>query len=337
MATGLEIQKDQKIYFDEFRNMTRIDRTVKSGCAVTPNGSQPPLKVDVASGVVNFGTTEVSITGTTLSLTAADPSLDRMDLVVSDIAGTLSVLTGTPAALPHPPAYNSDTYVVVARVLVEDGATSIGSGDIKDLRVFNSAGVSNFIDLSDTPSSYSGEAYSGVRVNSAANALEFVYGSQYGYIALNEAAPLDGAEAKANNTTSGPTIYFEDAVTQSIAFSFKLPEDVDDTADLELEMSFWGSTTEATKYARFQHDVYYAGDGEDATPAAVTTTEDIAVPSTLETMEIYLSSTLKLASANVDAGDVVRVVLSRLGGHANDTFLGNIHLTGLRYRYTRKV
>jgi len=67
-----------------------------------------------------------------VTLTAADPSNDRIDVLVLDSAGTLSAVAGTAAADPAEPSVDPSVYLRLGIVLVEAGSTepSITQTDI---------------------------------------------------------------------------------------------------------------------------------------------------------------------------------------------------------------
>lgn len=137
---GLQIINNQRVYHDAFTAMSNISRrAVKSGCEVTEHSPTPDMSVDISSGSVYFGSLEVAVTGTNVAIAASDPSNDRMDLVVVNSSGVVSILDGTSTQSPtdpRPPVLDIETYVVLARIYVDDGVTSIVDSKITDLRVF---------------------------------------------------------------------------------------------------------------------------------------------------------------------------------------------------------
>lgn len=123
-----------------------------SDFAVTQTGT-PSMGVAVAGGgAMVKGNDAPSTQGsyfvenrgsTNLSITAANPTNARRDLIIlrvsdADYSGVvneaeLQVVTGTAAASPSDPAV-SGTYILLARVAVAAGATSITNANITDLR-----------------------------------------------------------------------------------------------------------------------------------------------------------------------------------------------------------
>lgn len=123
--------------------------------AVTQNGT-PNMSVNVAAGraVVRSGGTSSLLAGVYIGLNdatvnvaiaAADATNPRRDLVVFQVRDSnygeaaadarITVVTGTPAASPSDPALTSyPNCVVLARVAVAAGATSITTANITDLR-----------------------------------------------------------------------------------------------------------------------------------------------------------------------------------------------------------
>jgi hypothetical protein len=60
---------------------------------------------------------------TDITLAAADPSNDRIDLVGVDTTGSVVVITGTPAANPQEPSYDPATQLPLAFIVVSAGTT----------------------------------------------------------------------------------------------------------------------------------------------------------------------------------------------------------------------
>lgn len=105
---------------------TNLWRQVVSGCTVTP-AAGGGLAVDVAGGVIAYdGANEGVQPVTSLAIAAADPLLDRYDLVVADNSSppVVSVLTGTPGLGSAP---SDVTKVSLGVVPVPAGATSIST------------------------------------------------------------------------------------------------------------------------------------------------------------------------------------------------------------------
>ena len=127
---------NQRAWYDE-------GYAVVSGCA--PSDGASDLAVDIASGSIYVGGSEVSVADQTVTVTAGqtDP---RKDTIWLDDTGTAQVTTGNPAAplprgaaradtyQPAPPLPGATPAVVVAEVWVPSGAGDIGSADIRDRR-----------------------------------------------------------------------------------------------------------------------------------------------------------------------------------------------------------
>jgi hypothetical protein len=129
--------------------------TTSGGMDVTESGT-PAMSVDVAPGAALItGTLNIeqgvyvtrNNTSTTLTIAAADATNDRHDLVIAqardaiysgvDSDARLTVVTGTASAPPVDPSLASyPNALVLARVVVPNGATAITNADIVDLRTF---------------------------------------------------------------------------------------------------------------------------------------------------------------------------------------------------------
>lgn len=110
---------------------------VLSGCAVSPGSG---LTLSVASGRVRSASVEHAVSSGSPSVTTADATHPRLDLVVVDSSGALAVRAGTPAAAPKPPARSAND-VALAVVYVPASLTTVGSGHITDSRVFDLTNV----------------------------------------------------------------------------------------------------------------------------------------------------------------------------------------------------
>jgi len=141
MATGLNITNNQRIYHDQLTAMAHSKRRfVSSGCAVTEKSTGANMSVDVSTGTVYFGSEAVDVAGTNVVIAAASVTDKRIDLVVVNSSGTVSVLDGTATADPtdpRPPTFDIDTYVLLARVDVDISETAIEESHITDLRIID--------------------------------------------------------------------------------------------------------------------------------------------------------------------------------------------------------
>lgn len=132
------VSNGDRLYHTDINVISVVQKfSIKSGCEVTPTGG---MDVNVADGIVLFNGEVHSISATTVSIPTADASYPRIDLVVYD-GSNVTVLQGTAAEDPKPPAYDVESYVVLARVYVSAGATEITASDIKDMRVMTRNGV----------------------------------------------------------------------------------------------------------------------------------------------------------------------------------------------------
>lgn len=109
---------------------------VVSGCAVTAQGV-PDMTLAVAAGVVAVAGVEATVASGNVTITAADATNPRIDIVVASNAGVKSVTAGTAAASPVAPAIPANS-VILAMVYVPANDTAIGSTQIVDKRVLRS-------------------------------------------------------------------------------------------------------------------------------------------------------------------------------------------------------
>lgn len=104
---------------------------VLSGLAVTGGADMTPA---VAKGAVLSNRVMFAVAAADVTISAADGTNPRIDLIVVTSAGALAVRAGTPAAAPKPPARTAND-VVIASVYVPANDTSIETTKITDRRV----------------------------------------------------------------------------------------------------------------------------------------------------------------------------------------------------------
>jgi hypothetical protein len=105
---------------------------VVSGCEVTAQGT-PDMTVAVASGVAIVAGTSATVASGNVTITAADGTNPRFDLICVDSAGTKSAVAGTAAS--NPVFGDPAGKVVLAAVYVPANDTAIASNQIVDKRV----------------------------------------------------------------------------------------------------------------------------------------------------------------------------------------------------------
>jgi hypothetical protein len=110
-----------------------ISRTncVLSGLVVTGGADMTPA---VAKGSVLSNKVMFAVAAADVTITTADATNPRIDLIVVTSAGALAVRAGTAAAAPKPPARTAND-VVIASVYVPANDTAIGTSQIYDRRV----------------------------------------------------------------------------------------------------------------------------------------------------------------------------------------------------------
>lgn len=105
---------------------------VVSGCAVTAQGT-PDMTVAVAAGTVRLAGVYVAVAAGNVTITTANATNPRIDLIVVNSSGTKSATAGTAAANPKAPDIPASS-VLLAMVYVPANQTSITSGLITDKR-----------------------------------------------------------------------------------------------------------------------------------------------------------------------------------------------------------
>lgn len=130
----------QSILFQEYLEVlvAGISGTdcVLSGLAVTGGADMTPA---VAKGSVLTNRVLKAVAAADVTITTADATNPRIDLIVVNSSGTLAVRAGTAAANPKPPARSAND-VVIAAVYVPANDTSIETSKITDMRVMRTQG-----------------------------------------------------------------------------------------------------------------------------------------------------------------------------------------------------
>lgn len=106
---------------------------LNTGCEVTAQAS-PDMAVAVASGLILVAGKAVSVTAGNVTITAADATHPRFDLIAVNNAGVKSAVAGMPAAEPVFPAIPANS-VILASVFVPANDTTIAANQIVDKRV----------------------------------------------------------------------------------------------------------------------------------------------------------------------------------------------------------
>ncbi len=107
---------------------------VMSGCAVTAQGI-PDMTVAIAAGTIRIASGAlVSVTAGNGTITTADVTNPRIDLVSASNAGAKTVTAGTAAASPKAPDLPAGN-VGLAMVYVPANDTTIAANQITDKRV----------------------------------------------------------------------------------------------------------------------------------------------------------------------------------------------------------
>ena len=111
---------------------------VLSGCAVTAQGS-PDMTVAVAKGAVLTNGSLKAVTAGNVTITTADSTNPRLDLIVINSSGTKTARTGTAAANPAPPALSAND-VLLAVVYVPANDTTISTNQISEMQFTRTQG-----------------------------------------------------------------------------------------------------------------------------------------------------------------------------------------------------
>jgi len=287
--------------------------------AVSERASGANMSVDVAAGACwvagdddadaqptyrlrNDATVNVAIS-------AADATNPRIDLVVARVydsafagvsdAGTIEVVTGTPAGSPSAPSLPNNA-VALAQVAVAAGASSVTTANITDVRTRATVGAGKAQSGGGGAASVTPIALSNPGVSSGAgNAFWSVLGL--------------------TDWDAGHWEFVKD-VAGSVFGVVKVPDGVTE-ADVLLVIAA-NATSGVTRLGISWAAV---ADGESLNPSALTneTDQDITVPATA-----YLRKDVTFSLTGLTGGDLVIVQVRHEGTHANDTLAVNTLLLG---------
>lgn len=106
---------------------------VVSGCAVAQRAAGANMSVDVAAGTAAVAGTSVAVSAINKTITSADATNPRRDIITVTNAGVVTVTNGTAAAIPVKPAIPANS-ALLAEVYVPANATSVVTAQITDKR-----------------------------------------------------------------------------------------------------------------------------------------------------------------------------------------------------------
>lgn len=107
---------------------------VISGCEVAAKGT-PDMNVTVSAGTIVVGGTVAAVSAGTLSVSSANATNARFDLVRVNSSGSLSILAGTASSNPVFNNTLSSTEVALASLYIPANASSVTANQIVDKRL----------------------------------------------------------------------------------------------------------------------------------------------------------------------------------------------------------
>lgn len=157
-----------------------------------------------------------------------------------------------------------------------------------------------------------------------------------GYILIESMYP-DPSDPPGNSLVGiNPSVDFDPTSDEIAYFSFQTPSDLDTSADILFEIAYCMSSANTSANVVIGLDSNAIADGEDSTPTVEsTTTETIAVPDTLEQMDIVTTTTAKIPASILSGTQVISVRFYRDANNASDTANGDFQLLNIRAKYTR--
>jgi len=136
MSTQAEYSDGDKLYGVDMDNLVEAlsNDGILTGWTLAQNAT-PNMSVDVAVGTGFIGGVyNTTVSTTNVVITDSHASLDRLDIIVVNNAGTISAIAGTPAASPNPPDLPDDN-IALAIIVVDATVTAIYDADIISRRL----------------------------------------------------------------------------------------------------------------------------------------------------------------------------------------------------------
>ncbi len=133
---GEAVNDVMSIFFQEYLD-AMIDGISGKNCVLSGFGatSNSNMTYAIAKGsVLTNGVLKAVAANATVTITTADSTNPRLDLIVVDSTGAFQVRTGTPAANPKPPARSTND-VLLYCVYVPASDTNLAANQLIDLRV----------------------------------------------------------------------------------------------------------------------------------------------------------------------------------------------------------
>ncbi len=145
---------------------------VQSGGTVTWSSG---MQLAVAAGVAQIASQHVAFSAATPTVTAADPSNPRFDLVCVNTSAVVSMATGTAASFPTFPSIPSNS-IVLASVYVPAAASALSANALIDKRVMLSA--INVYNVSDFGATGNGTTDDKTAIQNTINAAQNAGGGE---------------------------------------------------------------------------------------------------------------------------------------------------------------
>lgn len=274
-----------------------LGKGVAGGLGVTAQ-STPDMTVKAAAGGACFPVGVASTGLDPITITTADATYPRIDLIVISSANVISAVAGTPAAQPVAPSIPANS-VALATVHVPAGCTTITSSQIFDKRIVlegpshptgrHKVGATEFIAYEGSPS--------------------LLATDHYLYWALADTG-LEGIIC----TIEVPLDWSEGEYCELFVIVANLSNQTDKVVRLNLKY----------KHAALENSIGGTSWTTTSYSAGVVNGDDVW----------FDVDMVDLASIVAQRDELV-VVIERDGSHANDTYVGDIAILGIGFEYNR--
>ena len=194
-----------------------------------------------------------------------------------------------------------------------------------------------FIELTDTPSSYSGEGVKVVRVKTTEDGLEFVDSVEASGFTLhfdaNDALFPDSDPAVADSRNNNPILGFDDATAESIVFNNTIPNSYG-SEDINIDID-WIAAIATTGGVTWGVEVERNTPGGNDIDSDSFDTQQTGNSDTNATSGIITRTTITLTQAEADAvaaNDSFRLRIQRVVSDGDDDMTGDAQIVKVSVR-----
>lgn len=131
-----------KLYATQLNNISNSGQiAIYSGCNLTIFND---FDINISLGVLFYQGQFIPILTKDVSISRNNSSSTRIDTILVNTVGSVSVLVGNPSTVPSPTDYDPTLYTALALIFVYPSTTSLSLNNIKDIKVLNTITTGSF-------------------------------------------------------------------------------------------------------------------------------------------------------------------------------------------------